>query len=465
MGTNKDQAQAHQFMLQRVISALTVQEADPEQPPFRRPLLAAIGGIAIGILVMAGFWVYGLLVPGGDQFTDADVIAVEEETGARYVLLNGKLHPVINYTSALLALDKHADVRMVSHATLAGIPVGPPIGITGAPDSLPRKDQLLTGGWSMCNQSTVDDQGKSRDTSVLLVGEPPAENASAAGRAMVVQSDGRVYLLYNGFRHEIAAGVDVALNLSKETTVSVDGTWLDTVPAGKPIGPIALATPGQASTAVPGLNLVAGQLLEVEDGAIDGESGTVREQYYLVLADQLQPISQLQASIQQVLGPHANPPVAVDKRALLNAKQQPPRRPQQGDPPLTRPPFVVVGNPDAAICATFQPGNTVPTISVGATLPATALAAPGRPVRIVVPPGKGALVEVMSGPDEHPGQGTFALVTDQGRLYPLADPRHVLQVLGLDGVTPVRITSTLVDRVPRGESLNQEAARTPVGED
>ena len=463
MGTNKDQAQAHQFMLQRVISALTVQEADPEQPPFRRPILAAIGGIVIGILAMAGVWVFGLLVPGGDQFKDGDVIAVEEETGARYVLLNGKLHPVINYTSALLALDKHAEVQMVSHATLAGLPVGPPIGISGAPDSLPGKEQLLTAGWSMCNQSTVDDQGKSRDTPVLLVGQPPAQRDAADGQALVVQSGGQKYVLYNGYRHPVSAGVDVALELNKESMVSVDGTWLDTVPAGKPMEPIALATPGQPSTAVPGLSLVTGQLLEV--GAIDGESGSVQKQYYLVLADQLRPITTLQASIQRVLGQYAEPPVAVDNRAMLNANLPAPRRPTQDDPPPTRPPFVVVDNPDAAICATFQPGNTVPTVSVGATLPASALAAPGRPVRIAVPGGKAALIEVMTGPDANPGQGTYALVTDQGRLFPLGDQQHVLQVLGLEGAVPVRITSTLVDRVPRGESLNVEAARTPVADD
>src|SRR5262245_18229718 len=129
MGTNKDQAQAHQYMLQRVVSALTVHETDPEDPPFRRRISAAYGGLVIGALVLAGFWVFGLLVPGGDRFTATDVIAVEEETGARYVLLHGKLHPVLNYTSALLALDKHAEVRMVSHATLSGLPVGTPIGI------------------------------------------------------------------------------------------------------------------------------------------------------------------------------------------------------------------------------------------------------------------------------------------------------------------------------------------------
>lgn len=454
MGTNKDQAQAHQFMLQRVISALIVHETDPEQPPFRRPLLAAVGGIVIGALLMAGFWVYGLIVPGGgDRFTATDAIAVQEETGARFVLLNGRLHPVLNYTSALLALDQHAEVRTVSRATLAGIPVGPQIGIPGAPDSLPGRQELLTGGWSMCDQSTVDDQGRRQDAPVLLVGQRPGKGEPLRDNGLLVHSGNRVYVVQRGYRHEITAGVDLALDLDKESPVTVDGTWLDTLPAGKPIGPVPLSDAGRPSTAVPGRNLVSGQLL-----AVAGDS----EQYYLVSGDQLRSISPMQATIQRALGPHADPPVEVRNRDLVGAVRAAQEPRTEDDPPWTRPRFLAVDSPDVPVCATFQPGATVPAVVVGAPLPASALAAPAGSVRVAVPAGRAALIEVLPGPDEARGQGTIALVTDQGRLYPLDDPGHVLQVLGLDGVSPVRITSTLADRVPRGQSLSPDAARTPV---
>jgi type VII secretion protein EccB len=451
VGTNKDQAQAHQFMLQRVISALTVHETDPEQPPFRRPLQAAVGGIVIGVLVMAGFWVYGLIVPGGDRFTATDVIAVEEETGARHVLMNGRLHPVLNYTSALLALDQHAEVRMVSRATLAGIPVGPRIGIPGAPDSLPGEQELLTGDWSMCDVSTADDDGRRRDAPVLLVGRRPDRGRSLGSSALLVHSGNRVYVVHDGYRHDVTAGVDVAMELGRESPVSVDGTWLDTVPAGKPIGPVLLDDAGRPSAAVPGLDLVSGQLVQVDGGTSN----------YLVSGDQLLPVSPLQAEVQRVLSPHANP-VAVDNRALVGAARAAPGPAAADDPPWRRPRFLSVADQDVTVCATFRPGTTVPAVVVGATLPASVLAAPAGPVRVAVPAGRAALVEVMSGPDQAPGQGTIALVTDQGRLYPLADPEHVLQVLGFDGVSPVRITATLVDRVPREPALSPEAARTPV---
>jgi type VII secretion protein EccB len=452
MGTNKDQAQAHQFMLQRVIAALTVHETDPEQPPFRRPLLAAIGGIVIGVLLMAGFWVFGLLVPGGDRFTDTDVIAVEEETGATYVLLDGRRHPVLNYTSALLALDQHAEVRVVSHATLAGIPVGPEIGIQGAPDSLPGKEELLPDGWSMCDQSTMDDQGRRQDQPVLLVGQSPG-GGSLDDNGLFVRSGDRRYVVHGGYRHEVASGVEVALDLGNAVTVG--STWLNTLAAGKPIGPVPLGDAGRPSAAVPGRNLVSGQVLAVDN---DTSTDAVDKQYYLVSGDQLQPISPLQYSVQRALGQHATP-VGVDSRELVNAALAAQPQAEESDPPWALPRFLTVDDPDVTVCATFQPGSMVPALVVGARLPASVRAGS---VRVVVPPGRGALIEVMSGPDETPGQGTIALVTDQGRLYPLDDPGHVLQVLGFDGVSPVRVTAALAGQLPPGRSLSPEAARTPV---
>lgn len=459
MSTNKDQAQAHQSMMQRVISAITVHETDPEQPPFRRPLMSAIGSIVIGVLIMAGFWVYGLIVPGGDQFSATDVIAIEEETGARYVLLNGQLHPVVNYTSALLALDQHVEVSIVPRSTLAGIPHGPPIGIPGAPDSLPAKEQLLSDDWSMCDQSTVDSGGGRTDTPMLLVGQLPAQGRSLNNDALLVHSGNRVYVVHEGYRHEVASGVDLALKLDKESPVSVNGAWLDSLPAGKPIRPIPLSGAGQRSTAVPGMNLRVGQLLEVDD-ELAGEE----QPYYLVLGDQLQPISPMLATIQEVLGPVDDPPVVVSNRALVNAERAPRATPAANDPPWTRPRFMAVDDPDASVCATFPPGSTVPTLVVGASLPSSVLTAPDGPLRVAVPAGKAALIEVMmAGPDASSSvPGTIALVTDQGRLYPLDDPQHVMQVLGYDGVTPVRVTATLADRIPAGQALSPEAARIPV---
>ncbi|HEY4022892.1 MAG TPA: type VII secretion protein EccB [Pseudonocardiaceae bacterium] len=460
MGTdNKNQLQAHQFMLQRVISALVAGETDPEQPPLRRPTMAALGALALSILSLAGVWVYGLLVPGGDRFTATDVIAVEQETGARYVLTGGQLHPVLNYTSALLALDQHASVRMVPHSTLAGIPVGVPIGIPGAPDSLPGRGQLLTGGWSACSQSTANSQ-----TVTVLVGHQPDRSASLGPQALLVRSGNQLYVIYQGFRHEVTAGVDIAMGLGTDSMVTVSGSWLDMVPTGRALAPAQVAGAGQPSTAVPGLSLVTGQVIEIGDATGATSADRSQNQFYLVLGTALQQIGPLQASIQQVVGPHPGPPAVLPENVVLGAAQSAPQTPADGDPPWTQPRFVRVDDPQSPVCATFQPGNAVPQLAVDASLSSADRAAQpvaGAPVGVAVPSGSAALIELMDSPHAASGQGTVALVTDQGRLYPVDDPQHELAVLGLDTVTPVRITSVVADSVPEGPSLSAGAARLP----
>jgi type VII secretion protein EccB len=462
VGTNnKNQLQAHQFMLQRVISALVVGETDPEQPPLRRPTMAAIGALALALLSLAGVWVYGLLVPGGDRFTATDVIAVEKETGARYVLTGGQLHPVLNYTSALLALDQHADVRMVAHSTLAGIPVGVPIGIPGAPDSLPGPSQLLTGAWAVCSGSTPDGQSQSV---TVLVGHQPDRSTALGPQALLVRSGNQLYVVYQGFRHEVTAGVDIAMGLRTDSMVTVSGSWLDMIPAGRALAPVQVAGAGQPSTAVPGLSLTTGQVLEIGDSSGAVSADPAQNQYYLVLGPALQQIGPLQASIQQVVGPHPGAPTIVPENAILGAAQSAPQTPADGDPPWTQPRFAQVDDPQSPVCATYQPGNAVPQLAVDASLSSADRAAQppsGAQVGVAVPAGSAALIELSDSPHAQPGQGTVALVTDQGRLYPVDDPQHELAVLGLDTVPPVRITSAVADTVPEGPSLSAAAARLP----
>jgi len=47
MATRKDQLQSHQFLGQRMVSALVTRETDPEQPPFKRATSAAFGGVTV----------------------------------------------------------------------------------------------------------------------------------------------------------------------------------------------------------------------------------------------------------------------------------------------------------------------------------------------------------------------------------------------------------------------------------
>ncbi|MCE6996015.1 type VII secretion protein EccB [Saccharothrix sp. S26] len=464
MASNRDQVQAQQFLLQRVVSALVTGETDPEQPPFRRAVVAAFGGIAVAVVVLAGFGVYGMVSPGGSTAWRGEFVVVEKETGARHVYLDGRLHPVANYVSALLALGRHAQTRTVSRESLAGVPRGPRIGIEDAPDSLPAPARLITGGWTMCSQPRPDVTGATVNDSVLVVGDL-AGGRPLEDRALLVDvpETGDQYLLWRGFRHRIrqADTVAVGLALRSEPRARVGSALVDVLPAGEPIAPIALPGVGAGSRAVPGARV--GQLFVVE--ASGGEV-----QHYLAEAEALRPISELQYDIQRTFQPTAQAydggqPVGIPLGLLVagQSKQGPPVRTGPGKPPTARPEFAAADG--STLCAAFDAAGSPPTLVVDPPLPTpdplmsatTRRTETGTPLadRVIVPPGRAAVVEVMPGPDAP--VGTVVLVTDQGRAHALAS-RDVLEVLGYQDITPVRLPVSLVSRVPHGSPLDPAAA-------
>lgn len=471
MATRRDQLQAHRFLAQRVLSALVTRQTDPEQPPFRRPVGAAVGSIAIAVIVLAAVGVYGVIVPGGNRaWRSGDTVIVVKETGTRYVYLDGRLHPVLNYASALLALGRHAKTRTVSRESLLGVPRGPQIGIADAPDALPDPRRMLRGGWTLCSRPAPDATGTTVDTSALLVGTEPTGGRPLGDDALLVEvpETGDQYLIWRGYRHRIRQpdAVTVGLALRAEPRARVGLAVVDVLPAGETIAPIRVAGLGKPSTAVPRRkDLRAGQLLVVRTSG----GGT---QHYLAETDRLRMISELQYDIQLAYRETAKAyggaePVGVPLGlvAATEARQALPAAPAPGAAPARRPEFAGAGRGSVTVCATYDSGATLPRLRIDATLPSadTMTATGGRtpeglPLadRVYVPPGRAALVEIMpSGPAP---AGTLALVTDQGRAHPLAD-RDVLGMLGYAEVTPVRMPAGLVARLPIGSGLDPVAAR------
>jgi type VII secretion protein EccB len=468
MASKRDQLHAYQFLVQRVISALVTRESDPEQPPFRRPAYAAYGGIALAVIALAAVGVYGIIVPGGDKrWRDGDAVVVEKETGTRFVYLDGRLHPVANYTSALLALGKHAKTRSVSRRSLVGVARGPRIGIPDAPDALPGPDRLLDGAWTLCSQPRADRTGAIVSESVLMVGHRPPAGGALADRALLVEvaETGHRYLVLRGYRHEIsrAAAVAVEVALGAGPAIRVSPAVVEVLPAGRPIAPVAVRDAGKPSRAVPGrTDLRAGQVL-----AAAGSRGV---QHYLVEVGQVRPISELQYDIQLAAAGGSRPPVPVtlSLSEVAAAARAPAAPVVAGDPPGVRPVFAT-GGTTTTMCLVFDRGQPVPSLLMDPVMPeADPMTQTPRRTdrgarladRVLVPAGHAAVVE--STPSPAAPMGTLLVVTDLGIGYPLAEPK-VLEVLGYPGVRPVGMPAGVVARIPMGSGLGHDAAmrRTP----
>lgn len=468
MASKRDQLHAYQFLVQRTVSALVTRETDPEQPPFRRPAGAAFGGIALAVIALAAVGVYGIIVPGGnDSWRDGKSVVVEKETGTRYVYLDERLHPVANYTSALLAINDHAKTITVSRDSLRDVPRGPRIGIPDAPDSLPAADQLLGGGWTLCSQPSADRTGTVVPRSVLMVGRAPRSGRRLGQDAMLlsVRETGATYLVHDGYRHQIAKDelTTVAVALRPSPALRVSPAVVEAMPMGLPLAPIPVPGAGKPSTAITSrTDLRIGQLY------VTTTSRGV--QHWLVEAERLRPITELQYDIQRAYAPTAAAypgakPIGLplDLLDAGSARQATVAPARPADPPSERPAFSS-GSAGATVCLTFAPRSAVPGVTLEPTMPeidpmtATPRRTEGGSTladRVRVPAGHAVVVESM--PSQDAPMGTLMVVTDQGISFPLAEPK-VLGVLGYGGVEPVRMPAGLVARIPLGSGLSHEAA-------
>ena len=77
-------------------------------------------------------------------------ILADRDTGAVFVLVDGRLHPAVNLVSARLIAGQASNPTFVKANELAKYPQGPSVGIAGAPTAMP----LRTGDsseWTVCD--------------------------------------------------------------------------------------------------------------------------------------------------------------------------------------------------------------------------------------------------------------------------------------------------------------------------
>lgn len=463
MATRKDHLQSYQFLMQRVVSAFAYHDTDPVHPAGRRLNGAGLGGVMVAVLLVAAVGVIALLRPGGnDRWQDGDAIVIVNENGGVFIYRDELLYPMENFTSAALAL-RTTDTQRVSRNSLDDVARGQPMGIPGAPETLPEPGNLSAEPWWSCAQGSADDV-----VTTIHVGRAlPGGQELGGGQALLARVPGAEgeYLVWRGHRYPIPTGeprelARTLLSLTGEPPTWVDESWLNALPAGQEIGPDVPDDVGKASSAVGG-DTVIGVVYEVA-GVGD---------YYVVWDERrLRQITPLQAQL--LLGaeriekayPDGEPralELGVDAAAAA-PKTELSAEGRQAPPGTGAEIQEIVAGQDgaAAVCVEFAGTEDMrviarvpheagpPPASVDRTAAGAALADAVR-----VPPDGGAFVRAMPA-------GTLHLVTDMGRRFPLPGP-EVAQMLGY-GVTPVELPVDLVVRVPPGPLLDPEAARHPL---
>ena len=132
-------------------------------------------GFIFALLAVALMFVLSWFKPAGQVGQSA--ILADRDTGAIFVLVDGRLHPALNLISARLIAGQANNPTFVKAAELAKYPQGPTVGIAGAPAAMPLRTgrQLAVGGL----RHAPPDKSSTPRPVVTAIGGPAHRRVSA----------------------------------------------------------------------------------------------------------------------------------------------------------------------------------------------------------------------------------------------------------------------------------------------
>lgn len=442
MQTQRDHVHAHQFMMGRLSAALVLGDPSGAEVPGRRALTGLMFGILLAVLVVAGFGVYGWLVPGGSKaYREAGLILVEKETGTRYLYIDGVLHPATDLPTALLWQGSSAKVKLISRASLAGVPRGQALGIPGGPHDVPAPESFVSGPWLVCLPEKPGGAGLGLNL------DPHAPSAPIPPEQLTVVRDqaGTVHLLTQGRRHRVADdAVLVALGVDAVSAVAASESWLSQVPTGPDLAPAAIAGKGQAGPRIGGRSYDIGTLFRQSTGARGA-------QFFVLRSDGLAAMSETEFLFAGVLS--RSEPVTLHSADLLSAPRSQDRSLIDRLPDLAG--AAEHRLDDRVLCLRQTPtaANTVSSVVVEASRAAAAIDTAGRGA--VRGPAGGAMA-VFGVPVASNTNPPIYFLSSGGVAFPLQDAAAAA-ALKIDRVRPIPFPQELLAAVRQGPTLSREA--------
>ncbi|WP_431676441.1 type VII secretion protein EccB [Kitasatospora sp. KL5] len=476
MQSKRDQVQAHLFVTGRLATGLLRGEPDAPDTPTGRTSRGTATGLAVALLAALVAGLYGVIVPGGaTAWKRPGTLVVVKENGARYLYLDGRLHPVLNEASARLLAGDRFTVDRVGAKSLAGTPRGTPVGIPGAPDDLPAPTALTAGAsWYACAVAGPGPAARTPELALAVTPDRPGDHLTDTQGVLVAAPDGTEHLLWHGrrLRLDTRNGARQALGRADITARPVTAPFLNALPTGPDLAAPDITDRGRPGPLLAARPTTVGQLFTGPSGdpyvlTSGGLAPLTRMTYELLRND---PRTQRAAYggaavLPGILGPadlaaHTAPaPSAADRTAATATADLP-----------AAPPELLEIAPGRAVCADLRPTGQAPTTSVALV---DAAAVTGLPPAVppgtvpgcatadsvAVRPGSGALVRALSGA----GAGTtLYLVTDTGAKHPLASPATA-ERLGYGAVTPVAVPETFLGLLPTGPVLDAAVFTGPAG--
>ncbi|MFR9674639.1 type VII secretion protein EccB [Streptomyces sp. TR02-1] len=495
MATRRDELSAHTFARKRTLAAFLQPESRVSDEDAPRPFRAIMPSVVLSVVLVVACIAWGVISPSAPPGWDetGQYVIVDTDSTTRYVVLpeegkngsrNKQLHPVLNFASARLVLDKgKGEVIEVSGQDIdeGGVPRGATIGIPYAPDRLPSPEDA--GGakeWAVCEKPGADSGGEPqqavfvlggqdedalRDRYRLNDGQAQYVEDSKTGERYVVDAEG-TRLRLDGGENDANRNLLTKLVLRDPgAPQKVSTQWLETLNGGEDIRfPTLDVTPGTP----PGFS-GAEELPEEAQavGTVLKYTAAGTDYYYVVRQDRLQYTTPLVAKLfmggsqLQQRDPVAITPLQAASAGATEEQDSGGKRwPDDVLEPVNRDAQGVDDAARTVSCSIYTgdiSGQGRPVLATwsGPEYPAKVVAGSAR---AYVSPGSGLLFREVSG---RGGGGRKYLLTDSGLRYALAGEAGAR--LGYEKAKVVRVPQNWSAMLPKGPTLSKDSASQEQG--
>lgn len=430
----RHQVSGWRFLIRRISNGVALRDTRMLADPLRRQGRALSGGAMLGIVILAGAFIYSTLRPGG--IAGNHPVLADRSTNALYVRIDDTLHPVLNLASARLIIGKPEEPAPVKSEALDRFPLGNTLGIPGAPARLVQ-NRARDARWTVCDSV----RGQGTQTTVIA-GDPVAGPGHAdslpADSAVLATGDAgaSTWLIWEGKRSKIdlsnaTVAAAVGINVDTPAPRPMNRTLLNLIPESPPLvvpfignagdpPRFAWPKPGQAPPAVASV-------------VVDHDENN-QLRYYAVTAEGIQPISPVVAAILRANDAYGlvDPPVLTPDQIAKTPKVEVIPVGNYPSKPLN----VLDPKSEPVACGQWTKLNAAPTsklsLLAGQSLPIAATATPltlihtgpATAQQVLMPRGSGYFVQVTGQqPDSTTKESVFWL-SDLGVRYGVEAEDH-----------------------------------------
>ena len=200
--TSMEQVSGWRFLRHRQAVAIARHSVRLVHDPSRNATASLLVGVVASVLIVGVCFIIAFFRPAGQ--VGQDPILADRATGGLYVRVGDTVHPALNLASARLIAGTDANPTMVPLSEIRKMPMGPLVGIPGAPDDL-----VVTtppdAGFGLCDH--LGSTGvRAVPTVTALIGTPELgtwAHPVNSPQTVLASYGGQTYLVTDGHRSQI----------------------------------------------------------------------------------------------------------------------------------------------------------------------------------------------------------------------------------------------------------------------